>query len=202
MQLLMLILMPLVSGLIILWFRKTIIVRFIGLVSALIVLLATIIIVWGPPAAEVSTGWIEILGIRFSLGLDGISKVMILLTNLVFPFIYLAGWNREQNHSSSMHALIFFTQAALIGVFTARNAFLFYIFWEMTLIPVYFILLLWGGNNRKIITLKFFIYIRNHFSVPADSRNPFDRVLCFLSAKPSCKNANLAFLGTIYRICN
>jgi NADH-quinone oxidoreductase subunit M len=158
MQLLMLILMPLVSGLIILWFRKTIIVRFIGLVSALIVLLATIIIVWGPPAAEVSTGWIEILGIRFSLGLDGISKVMILLTNLVFPFIYLAGWNREQNHSSSMHALIFFTQAALIGVFTARNAFLFYIFWEMTLIPVYFILLLWGGNNRKIITLKFFIY--------------------------------------------
>jgi NADH-quinone oxidoreductase subunit M len=117
MQLLMLILMPLVSGLIILWFRKTIIVRFIGLVSALIVLLATIIIVWGPPAAEVSTGWIEILGIRFSLGLDGISKVMILLTNLVFPFIYLAGWNREQNHSSSMHALIFFTQAALIWRF-------------------------------------------------------------------------------------
>jgi NADH-quinone oxidoreductase subunit M len=158
MQLLMLILMPLVSGLIILPFRKAMIVRIVGLAFALIILGTTVFIIWGPPAAEVSIGWIEILGIRFSLGLDGISKVMVLLTNLIFPFIYLAGWNREQKHSSALHALMFFTQAALIGVFTARNAFLFYIFWEMTLIPVYFILLLWGGTNRKIITLKFFIY--------------------------------------------
>jgi NADH-quinone oxidoreductase subunit M len=158
MQLLMLILMPLVSGLIILWFRKAVIVRLIGMVTAFIILVTTVFIIWGPPAAEVSTRWIEIPGIRFSLGLDGISKIMILLTNLVFPFVYLAGWNREQNHSSALYALMFFTQAALIGVFTARNAFLFYIFWEMTLIPVYFILLLWGGENRKIITIKFFIY--------------------------------------------
>jgi len=158
MQLLMLILMPLVSGLIILMFRKAVIIRYIGLVSSLIILGTTVFIVWGPPSGEFSTSWIDILGIRFSLGLDGISKVMVLLTNLIFPFILLAGWNKEETHSSTLHALMLFTQAALIGVFTARNAFLFYIFWELTLIPVYFILLLWGGKNRKIITLKFFIY--------------------------------------------
>jgi len=158
MQLLMLILMPLVSGLIILMFRKAVIIRYIGLVSSMIILGTTVFIVWGPPSGEISTSWIDILGIRFSLGLDGISKVMVLLTNLIFPFILLAGWNKEETHSSTLHALMLFTQAALIGVFTARNAFLFYIFWELTLIPVYFILLLWGGKNRKIITLKFFIY--------------------------------------------
>jgi NADH-quinone oxidoreductase subunit M len=158
MKLLILILMPLISGLIILLFRKAVTVRLIGLASALIVLGTTVYIIWGPTTTEISTRWIEIPGIRFSLGLDGISMVMILLTNLIFPFIILAGWNREQNNASALHALMFFTQAALIGVFTARNAFLFYIFWELTLIPVYFILLLWGGTNRKIITLKFFMY--------------------------------------------
>jgi NADH-quinone oxidoreductase subunit M len=158
MKLLVLILMPLFAGLIILLLRKAVVVRVAGLISALIIFVTTVFIVWGPPVEEVSTVWSVIPGVRFSLGLDGVSMVMVLLTNLIFPFVFLAGWNREQTSISPLHALMFFTQAALIGVFTARNAFLFYIFWEMTLIPVYFILLLWGGTNRKTITLKFFIY--------------------------------------------
>jgi NADH-quinone oxidoreductase subunit M len=92
------------------------------------------------------------------LGYDGISLIMLILTNLLFPFIILAGFKKEQKHVSILNALILFIQSALIGVFLAQNGFLFYIFWELTLIPIYFILLLWGGEGRKTITLKFFIY--------------------------------------------
>jgi NADH-quinone oxidoreductase subunit M len=83
---------------------------------------------------------------------------MLLLTNLLFPFIILAGFKHEQKQVPVLYALILFTQSALIGVFLAQNAFLFYIFWELALIPVYFILLLWGGAERRAITFKFFIY--------------------------------------------
>jgi NADH-quinone oxidoreductase subunit M len=98
------------------------------------------------------------MGISFSLGFDGISLVMLLLTNLLFPFILLAGFNREQRNVHILNFLILSTQSALIGVFLAQNAFLFYIFWELALIPVYFILLIWGGDGRRTITFKFFIY--------------------------------------------
>jgi NADH-quinone oxidoreductase subunit M len=83
---------------------------------------------------------------------------MIVLTNLLFPFIILAGFKQKQNNVSLLNFLILFTQSGLIGVFLATDAFLFYVFWELALIPVYFILLLWGGRGRKKITLRFFIY--------------------------------------------
>jgi NADH-quinone oxidoreductase subunit M len=83
---------------------------------------------------------------------------MLLLTNLLFPFIILSGFKRPERQTSVLYALILFTQSALIGVFLAQNAFLFYVFWELSLIPIYFILLLWGGDDRRAITFKFFIY--------------------------------------------
>jgi NADH-quinone oxidoreductase subunit M len=83
---------------------------------------------------------------------------MLVLTSLLFPFIIMAGMKREQKHAGLLYALILFTQSALTGVFLAQNAFLFYIFWELTLIPLYFILLLWGGDGRRNVTFKFFIY--------------------------------------------
>ena len=100
----------------------------------------------------------NILSTTFGLGYDGISLIMLVLTNLLFPFIILAGFSRHQKQVQLLNFLILFTQSALIGVFLAQSGFLFYIFWELTLIPVYFILLLWGGEGRKAITLKFFIY--------------------------------------------
>src|SRR6267142_435366 len=101
--------------------------------------------------------WITSLGINFSVGIDGISMLLVLLTTLLMPGIILSSLN-DPNKPPSFYSLMLLMQSALIGVFTARDGFLFYLFWEIALIPVYFICLVWGGENRGKITLKFFIY--------------------------------------------
>lgn len=90
--------------------------------------------------------------------MDGISLLLVLLTNLLVPFIILSSSTESFNKSHTFYALVLMMQMALVGVFTALDGFLFYLFWEMALIPIYFICLLWGGKNRAPVTLKFFIY--------------------------------------------
>jgi NADH-quinone oxidoreductase subunit M len=158
MILLLILLIPFITGIFLLFFRNTAVVRSIALASALINLAITLSLSFSAATASFSVDWIQFLGARFALGYDGISMIMLLLTNLLFPFIILAGFKTEQKQVSLLYALILFTQSALIGVFLAQNAFLFYVFWELALIPVYFILLLWGGEGRRSVTLKFFIY--------------------------------------------
>jgi NADH-quinone oxidoreductase subunit M len=158
MTLFALLLVPILAGLLLLFFKNSRNVRIIALSSAVINLLITFTLILNPFSAGYSVNWIDFLGIRFSVGYDGISLVMVFLTNLIFPFIILAGFNRDQEQIPALNFLILFTQAALNGVFFAQNAVLFYVCWELVLIPVYFILLLWGGEGRKTITLKFFIY--------------------------------------------
>ncbi|KAB7729121.1 NADH-quinone oxidoreductase subunit M [Rudanella paleaurantiibacter] len=102
--------------------------------------------------------WINVLGIRFSGGIDGISILLVLLTGLLVPLIVLSAFGQNYNRSATFYALILYMQAALMGVFTARDAFLFYLFFEAALIPVYFLAALWGGANRIPVTFKFFIY--------------------------------------------
>jgi NADH-quinone oxidoreductase subunit M len=95
-------------------------------------------------------------GAHFAVNMDGISALMVLLTTLLMPLIILSSF--KGNYSNRFYSLVFMMQAALIGVFTAMDGFLFYIFWELALIPIYFICLIWGGENRSKITFKFFIY--------------------------------------------
>jgi NADH-quinone oxidoreductase subunit M len=101
--------------------------------------------------------WVASAGINFSVGIDGISMLLVLLTTVLVPFIILSSFG-SNNKSHTFYGLILLMQMALVGVFTARDGFLFYLFWEMALIPIYFICLIWGGENRAHITLKFFIY--------------------------------------------
>ncbi len=158
MILLIILIVPIITGIFLFLFRNTAMVRYVALAGSVVNLLLTVPLVFSGAANEYATNWINFMGIQFSLGYDGISLIMILLTNLLFPFILLAGFNRDQKNVSLLNFLILTTQSALIGVFLAQNAFLFYVFWELALIPVYFILLLWGGDGRRAITLKFFIY--------------------------------------------
>lgn len=158
MILLIILLLPIISGLLLLPVKNVKILHSGALVATVINLIIALWLTFSMPTAAFSTDWIQFLGIPFALGYDGISLVMILLTNLLFPFIVLAGFNRSGKNESALYLLILFAQSALVGVFLAQNAFLFYVFWELALIPVYFILLLWGGEGRKTITLKFFIY--------------------------------------------
>jgi len=101
--------------------------------------------------------WISSLGISFSLQVDGISMLLILLTTGLIPFIILASFNSKEK-PAGLYALIMLMQSALVGVFTAADGFLFYVFWELALIPIYFICLLWGDEGRGRITFKFFVY--------------------------------------------
>lgn len=106
-----------------------------------------------------SAVWLPSLGINFLLKMDGISKVLVLLTNLLSPLIILSSFGgRDYSDKSNFYALILFMQVALIGVFTAYDCFLFYVFWEAALIPVYFICAIWGGEDKIRVTFKFFIY--------------------------------------------
>lgn len=102
--------------------------------------------------------WIGSLGIRFSAGIDGISILLVLLTGLLVPFIILSTFNRSYKQPATFYALMLYMQAALMGVFTARDGFLFYLFFEAALIPIYFLAAMWGGENRIPVTFKFFVY--------------------------------------------
>jgi NADH-quinone oxidoreductase subunit M len=106
----------------------------------------------------VNLPWIQELGISFHAGIDGISLITVLLTNVLVPIIILASYQHNYQKPASFFALILFMQTGLLLVFTAMDAFLFYIGWEAALIPVYFICAIWGGNDRIRVNMKFFVY--------------------------------------------
>ena len=106
----------------------------------------------------VNLAWIPQFGINFKAGVDGISMILLLLTNLLVPVIILCSFKQDIKNQNAFYALIFFMQSGLLLVFTALDGFLFYIGWEAALIPIYFICTLWGGENRIRVNLKFFIY--------------------------------------------
>src|SRR5204863_1272066 len=74
------------------------------------------------------------------------------------PLIILSSFKNTYENQQNFYGLILTMQMALVGVFTANDGFLFYVFWELALIPIYFICLIWGGENRSKITFKFFVY--------------------------------------------
>ena len=98
------------------------------------------------------------MGITFNMGYDGISMMMVLLTNFLVPIILLSNYNRELASSKCFTSMVFLMQFGLLGVFLAMDGMLFYIFWEITLIPIYLILVWFGAPERKPALIKFFIY--------------------------------------------
>ncbi len=102
--------------------------------------------------------WVKSLGINFSVGIDGIALLLVLLTTFLVPLIILSSFKTEYERSNIFYGLVLLMEMALVGVFMANDGFLFYVFWELALIPIYFICLMWGGENRGRITFKFFVY--------------------------------------------
>lgn len=98
------------------------------------------------------------LGIEFKLGLDGLSMLLILLTTFLTPLIIYSTVGDGFKRRNSYYALILLMEMALIGVFTTTDILMFYIFWEIALIPIFFISALWGGVDARAITFKFFMY--------------------------------------------
>jgi NADH-quinone oxidoreductase subunit M len=108
-------------------------------------------------AFNVKHVWIEQFNIFYSLGIDGISLPMILLTGLLFVLCVLSSWTIEKS-VKAYFALFLFLQANIMGVFLSLDFFLFYVFWEVMLIPMFFLIGIWGGENREYAAVKFFLY--------------------------------------------
>ncbi|OUU78645.1 MAG: NADH-quinone oxidoreductase subunit M [Gammaproteobacteria bacterium TMED78] len=102
--------------------------------------------------------WIPSLNVYYYLGIDGISLPLILLTTFLTPFVILSGWQVIKYKPSQYFASFLILEALMIGVFSALDGLLFYIFWEAMLIPMFIIIGVWGGDNRIYATIKFFLY--------------------------------------------
>jgi NADH-quinone oxidoreductase subunit M len=105
-----------------------------------------------------SAAWIPQWGITYHVGIDGISLFMVLLTTVMMPLSVLASWSSITTRERAFYALMLTLLTGLIGVFIAVDLFVFYVFFEIMLIPMYFIIGVWGGANRLYAAIKFFIY--------------------------------------------
>src|SRR3954453_8679506 len=105
-----------------------------------------------------SAPWIPRWGISYRVGIDGISLVMVLLTTVMMPLSVLASWSSITRRERAFYALMLTLLTGMVGVFLALDLFVFYIFFEVMLIPMYFIIGIWGGANRLYAAIKFFIY--------------------------------------------
>jgi NADH-quinone oxidoreductase subunit M len=102
--------------------------------------------------------WIESIGVQYLVGVDGISMLMVLLTTLLGLIAILSSWTAIGHRVKEYYAFLLFLQTGMIGVFVSLDMFLFYIFWEVMLVPMYFIIGVWGGQRKVYAAVKFFIY--------------------------------------------
>jgi NADH-quinone oxidoreductase subunit M len=102
--------------------------------------------------------WVPAWGIQYYVGIDGISLAMVLLTTFLMPLAVLGSWKGITQRERGFYALLLVLTTGMIGVFVSLDLFLFYVFWEVMLVPMYFIIGVWGGKGRLYASIKFFIY--------------------------------------------
>src|SRR3954468_885927 len=108
--------------------------------------------------AGIDLPWIPSWGARFTLGVDGIALMMVLLTTFIMPLSVLGSFTSIRTKVRSYYALLLVLTTGMLGVFLARDLFLFYVMWDVMLVPMYFIIGIWGGERRIYASIKFFIY--------------------------------------------
>jgi NADH-quinone oxidoreductase subunit M len=139
-------------------------IKVVGLIAALLEFAASLAIVQhfedgvaGMQLVEAKP-WIPSWGITYALGVDGISLWLVLLTTLLTPIVFLSGWNAIAKHPKEYVISFLIMEAAMIGVFIANDLLLFYVFFELTLLPMYLVIGVWGGANRIYAAIKFFLF--------------------------------------------
>ncbi|MEJ5286281.1 MAG: NADH-ubiquinone oxidoreductase chain M [Candidatus Kapaibacterium sp.] len=166
MELLLTLFLPLIGALLLLFVNRNNIKTFkyfslaVSLLTFLVSLLLLIKFDFANPEFQFLTEavWIEKFDLGFRVGIDGISILLVLLTTFISPITILSSFSAIEKREKEYYVLLLFLQFAMTGVFVALDLFLFYIFWELVLIPMYFIIGLWGGKNRIYASVKFFIY--------------------------------------------
>jgi NADH-quinone oxidoreductase subunit M len=107
---------------------------------------------------EQSVAWIPSLGVQYHVGIDGISLFLVLLTTVLTPIAILSSWNSIEKRVREYYLFMLMLETGMIGVFVALDLFLFYVFWEVMLVPMYFLIGVWGGQRRIYAAVKFFLY--------------------------------------------
>src|SRR5690606_25436634 len=102
--------------------------------------------------------WIPFLGAHFKLGIDGISLWLVLLTTFLTPIVLLSAWTAIEDRVREFVAIMLILEVGMIGAFLALDVFLFYVFWELMLIPMYLLIGMWGGHRRLYASIKFVVY--------------------------------------------
>ena len=155
---------PLITGLIVFLIKDQKKVKAWALLSSLITLLISCISLYYADNTKyflynnVSYVWMQYIGSSFAVGLDGMGHMLTFLTAFSFPLIFAATYKTDYKKANAFYGLMLLSQAGLMGVFVAIDALVFYFFWELALIPVYFLCSKWGGEKRIQATFKFFIY--------------------------------------------
>lgn len=159
--------LPIVGGMLVLATggdENAAIARRLSLIVALLTFLATVPLYTGfdrhTHAMQFveNYAWVEALGIRYHLGIDGISLPLILLTSFSTVLVVIAAWQVIRDKVAQYLAAFLIMEGLMIGVFSALDAILFYVFWEGMLVPMFLIIGLWGGQDRVYATIKFFLY--------------------------------------------
>jgi NADH-quinone oxidoreductase subunit M len=157
MFLLLFLLIPITAAILLFAIKKEAAGNSIAIGASLLTLLAAFVIIINK-TDNFDAVWLSSINSRFLLQADGLAKILVLLTAISFPAIFIATGKNQLNNRNVFLGLMLLTQAGLMGVFLAGDALLFYFFWELALIPVYFLCSIWGGEKRVAITFKFFIY--------------------------------------------
>jgi len=104
--------------------------------------------------------WVPLIGARYQLGVDGLALVLVLLTTLLGVIAVVCSWSyiRERGREKEYYIMLLLLQTGMIGAFVSADLFLFFVFWEVMLVPMYFLIGIWGGKNRLYSAIKFFLY--------------------------------------------
>jgi len=151
MFLLSFLLIPIVAAILLLFIQHEKRAQDIAIVASVVSLAAAVNMLF-INVSTVDLTWLQVLNSRFVLQADGLAKILILLTAISFPAIFIATSKNQVAQKNIFLSLMLFTQAGLMGVFLAGDALLFYFFWELALIPVYFLCSIWGGEKRIAVT--------------------------------------------------
>lgn len=159
---------PLVGVLVLLFLRQEQknLVRWVALVTSLITFVISLLVLayfnpaYGGLQQVIDIPWIPIAGweIHYFLGVDGLSILLVLLTTLLTPLSILSTWTAVEDRVKDFMLFFLLLEVGMVGVFLAQDLFLFYVFWEFTLVPMYFLIGVWGGPRRMYAAVKFFLY--------------------------------------------
>jgi NADH-quinone oxidoreductase subunit M len=140
--------------------------RWIALAASAVTFLISLVVLLRfdtqQPGLQLTTRlpWIRVAGwtIEYHLGIDGLSLLLVLLTTFLTPISILSTWTAVEDRIKEFMAFFLLLETGMVGVFLAQDLFLFYIFWEFTLVPMYFLIGIWGGPRRIYAAIKFFLY--------------------------------------------